>query len=83
MDKALGLNVGDDVARGALDRVPLLADDDPELLRLPLPQPQHLEGLGWSWRSWQLGARAWGTRLTGLCYKEMTAMLTSVMTIQG
>ena len=70
MDEALGLDVGDDVARGPLDRVPLLADDDPELLRLPLPQPQHLEGLGGTWRSRQLGARAWGTRLTGLCYKK-------------
>ena len=83
MDEALGLDVGDDVARGSLDRVPLLADDDPELLRLPLPQPQHLEGLGGSWRSWQLGPQAWRTRLTGLCYKEMTTMLTSVMIIQG
>ena len=56
MDEALWLYVGDDVARGPLDRVPLLADDDAELLLLPLPQPQHLEGLGGPRGGWQPGA---------------------------
>ena len=54
MDEALWLNVGDDIARVPLDQVPLLADDDAQLLLLPLPQPQHLEGLGGARRGWQL-----------------------------
>ena len=56
VDEALWLYVGDDVARVPLDRVPLLADDDAELLLLPLPQPQHLEGLGGARGGWQPGA---------------------------
>ena len=43
MDQPVRLDVGDDVAGGALGRVPLLGDDDAQLLRWTLPQPQHLE----------------------------------------
>ena len=68
MDETVRLDVSDDIARGALEGVPLLADDDAELLLLPLPQPQHLEGLG--------GARGGGQLVTGRCYNKMTAMLT-------
>ena len=45
VDKTVWFDVGDDVAGGALAGVPLLGDDDAQLVGGALVQPHHLEAL--------------------------------------
>ena len=46
VDQAVGLDVGNDIARGPLVPVQLLGDEDPQLHALLLHQPVHPAGGG-------------------------------------